>query len=246
MTDEPSIFGVENSATRNDKEETDAKAQAAENLVGLKGPAETVSERGYKWIKNLKKQTGKNIPELVATTQQTDPFFSGSKMDRRQAEWFAKMWKQHYEGQTGIHLRRIHYKLATLAFAKLNGKPYKLAKIDFDFLIEASRHARLLGLVPADAFDDHRNPDPYALNWHWAEAREPQAPAPYFGPELPALRLNPLSVDWTLDTPEVTGYDPDDYLDRRYLLELWIEKSTMDDILVPLCDELGVRLAPSV
>jgi hypothetical protein len=52
-------------------------------------------------------------------------------------------------------------------------------------------------------------------------------------------------LDWTLDTPRVDGYAPDDYLDRKYLIELWIEKSTMDDILVPVARELGIRLVTS-
>ena len=97
--------------------------------------------------------------------------------------------------------------------------------------------------MPAEAFDDHRNGDPYDLNWRSANMGEPASPigwqADWF---LPSLRLSFASLNWTLDTPAVDGYDPDDSLDRACLLEFWIEKSTMDDILVPVAQELGIRL----
>jgi len=100
--------------------------------------------------------------------------------------------------------------------------------------------------VPADAFDDHRNPDPYPLNWCRAEERAPSVSVPDAYWPLPSLNVNFSSLDWGVESAQVTGYNPDDYLDRAYYLELWIEKSTMDDILVPLCGDLGVRLVPSI
>jgi hypothetical protein len=206
-----------------------------------------LGERGYDWIHQLRKQTGKTIPELLALSRQNDPFFAGSPTDLKQAGWFTRMWEQEYKGQSGIHIRRGHYHLDAISYPKLNGMPYRNCYPDWNHLNECSRVARLLGLVPADAFDDHRNPDPYALNWKMADVREPSvvdedSQLLWF---LPSLRLNFSSVNWTLDKPSVEGYDPDDYLDRAYVLEIWVEKSTMDDILVPLTQELGVRLVPS-
>lgn len=100
--------------------------------------------------------------------------------------------------------------------------------------------------MPAEAFDDHRNSDPYDLDWRGTGDGEPTIIGAYQSEWiLPSLRLNFSSADWAVDDPTVTGYDPDDFLDRRYLLELWVEKSTMDDILAPLTQELGIRLVPS-
>ena len=65
---------------------------------------------------------------------------------------------------------------------------------------------------------------------------------------LSEFRLPAIScfLGWSpsseLGAPEVVGYTDDDYLDRAYILEIWIEKTTMDDILVPLCRELGINL----
>lgn len=207
---------------------------------------ERMNERGYQWIKNLKEQTGKNIPDLLALSRVNDPFFTGTKTHERQAQWFAKMWKQKYEGQTGIHIRRVHYLLQSKPYPKLNGKPYTNCKADWKELLECSRVARLLGLVPVEAFEDRRNPDPYPLNWRMAEVRSPQVFAPYFFWGLPSLRFEDLSaLHWSMDVPRVEGYEPDDYLDRAYLIEVWIEKSTMDDILLPLSRDMGFRLVPS-
>jgi hypothetical protein len=207
-----------------------------------------MSQRGYNWILELKKQTGKNIPELLALTRENDPFFAGTAVHWKKAKWFATMWKREYEGQTGIHLRRVHYHLdAKKNVRKLDGKPYRNAYKDWCYLLECSKFARDLYLVPADAFDDHQNPDPYPLNWRGQRDVEysPDFMDPYFGWDLPSLRCDLSSADWRIGTPQVSGYTPHDYQDRAYLCELWIEKSTMDDVLRPLADDLGIRLVPS-
>jgi hypothetical protein len=43
------------------------------------------------------------------------------------------------------------------------------------------------------------------------------------------------------DVEDVSGYDYH-ATDQPYYVELWIEKSTMDDVLVPICEELHVNL----
>jgi hypothetical protein len=205
-----------------------------------------MSDFGFQWIKSLKKQTGRNIPDLLALSRQRDPFFIGSKKDRKRAEWFARMWEQQYHHQTGLHLRRIHYRLDAISFPKLKGMPYKNVKGDWLYLLEASRCARLLRLVPADAFIDRRNDEPRELNWNGdALYGNLSLIPPLFSWDLPSLGINLSSADWTIDAPQVSGYFPNDYRDRAYYIELWIEKSTMNDILVPLTNELGVRLVPS-
>jgi len=217
------------------------------NITTIRADVNESVGRGFDWIHDLKKKTGKKyIPELLALSRDHDPFFIGSPAHIEQGQWFAQMWEQKYKGQTGIHIRRVHYHLQALGdFPNLQGMPYRNTKIDWRHLELACMYARTLGLVPADAFDDHRNGDPYPLNWSMADVRSPEATETYFFWQLPELRLNLSSLDWTLDTPRVDGYSPDDYLDRAYLVELWIEKSTMDDILVPIVNELGIRLVTS-
>jgi len=205
-----------------------------------------VSKRLTGWLGDLMRETGKTRRELLVLADQSDPFYAGKMPAQKQAaEWFARMWEQEYKGQTGIHLRRCHYHIDAIRFRKINGMPYTNTRRDWVMLTEASKWARILQLVPADAFDDHRNAEPYPLNWSTADLGQPTVfGAEQYGWSLPRVS----SWDWTLRTPRtprVDGYAPDDYLNRAYLLEVWIEKSTMDDILKPLCDKLGVRLVSS-
>jgi len=53
------------------------------------------------------------------------------------------------------------------------------------------------------------------------------------------------SVDWGLPSPSVCGYDYA-IADQPYHVELWVEKSTMDDVLLPIGRELGVNVVTSL
>jgi len=76
---------------------------------------------GYEWVRALKKETGKTIPELLALQRGNDPFFVGSSLDKQEAKWFARMWEKQYAGRTGVHLRRVYYRLGAIGFKKLDG-----------------------------------------------------------------------------------------------------------------------------
>jgi len=54
-------------------------------------------------------------------------------------------------------------------------------------------------------------------------------------------------VEGNLTLPEVfaTGYRYSELEDQPYHIELWIEKSTMNDILLPLCEKLGINYVTS-
>jgi hypothetical protein len=158
----------------------------------------------------------------------------------RLAEWFAGLWQRG--GSTG-HLRRLHYRMVTGAerAERHDGSPYENTKTCSSELDQAAKFARYLGLVDAEAITDRRN-DPAIVN---CPPREGE-PEPYVT----------LTEDWQrkLAIPELTlpgelrlprpwayGYDYE-HADQAALLEVWIEKSTMNDVLVPLCRNLGINL----
>jgi hypothetical protein len=102
-------------------------------------------------------------------------------------------------------------------------------------------------MVRPDAFEDHRNPPPHIF----------MAPTPLR--VLPRVQLSDMG-DWllpwiesdlstlvSLPLPIVDMIDGYMYApsDQPYLVEIWIEKSTMDDVLLPLCEELHVNLVTS-
>ena len=195
----------------------------------------------YNWIKKLKKEHKINIPELLALHKKNDPFFTGSPSTRAEAEWFAGLWDK-FGYKKGIHPRRVHYQLVSQSPLpqRPDGKPYKNNENSWDYLCDASKYARDLDLVSPHAFVDRRNPEPHI--YHNAE----DPPAPYMYKEfdlwpLPAINASVELDDWRW--PKIFNYGYS-YSEGRQpiLLEIWVEKSTMDDVLLPLCEQYGVNL----
>jgi hypothetical protein len=124
-----------------------------------------------------------------------DPFYV-TPGRRSKAEWFAALWRQHCEGRRDsqgrpsiMHIRGIHYVLISLKDRPIregNAKAYENTERCFKEMDEASRDARLLGLIPIDRIDDQRNDAPveYLPNYaaddhrnasvHVNKGREPQ------------------------------------------------------------------------
>jgi hypothetical protein len=187
---------------------------------------------------------------LHALSWKNDPYFAGAESNRAQAEWFAALWDR-FDFPRGVHLRRIHYVLVSQEppVALLGGGGYANTEACFNELIDASRAARHLGMVAPDAFEDHRNPRPLLF-------ADPPLPEGYDGEpswfledllgwHLPRINTSVESSSLFLPDITVAGYS---YClqDQPYHLELWIEKSTMNDVLAPICEGLGVNLATGV
>ncbi len=195
----------------------------------------SVITNGYSEIKQIAKACGCRITDLLALAPANDPFYAGSPAGRRDAEWFARIWEQFNFG-SGTHLRRIHYRIVSQdpPIPKPDGKPYLNTDNDWKYLGSASLAARYLGLVPAENFIDRRNPKPQAF-WKFQECNPSIRVYDHFPdiwmpqcPDMPALTL--------------TGFE----MQQNFLTEVWCEKSTMNDILVPLCQSLGTNLVTGV
>jgi hypothetical protein len=192
----------------------------------------------------LREQEGRKRPavDLMVLSPQHDPFNSGTPGDIANAEWFAEA----FGSATGTHLRRIHYRLVARGdVMRADGKLYENDKDSWNYLNEASRHARYLGLVDPEDLVDRRNPEPHihmAPGWDlepdWRyelDTNRFQRIPTHLGGEF-RYRYSPL-VDVST---EVGGYIYEEAL-QPYLVEVWAEKTTMNDILIPLCRRLGVN-----
>src|SRR5262245_15426365 len=83
----------------------------------------------YDLIRELKRQSGHPISQLLALDRKNDPFYVGSALDWEQAHWFAEIWRGYGFGK-GAHLRRIHYRVAVTGDAtKHDGKPYENTEV---------------------------------------------------------------------------------------------------------------------
>lgn len=187
----------------------------------------------YAEIKRLSKSLGVRVTDLIALAPQNDPFYTGTQNDWALAEWFAGLW--HAFGyQDGVHLRRIHYQVVSQNPPVMlpNGLPYENTMECWDLLNLASKSARYLGLVNAAAFVDRRNAEAVV----YAKSHQ-------FSPEV-YVDAYVSSYDFRFPNfPTLPHYGLSSYqADQAYHMEIWCEKSTMNDILLPLCEQYQANL----
>ncbi|HEV2581245.1 MAG TPA: hypothetical protein VGT44_10385 [Ktedonobacteraceae bacterium] len=187
----------------------------------------------YEYIKQLARETGARVTDLIPLAPQNDPFYTGTPNDWALGEWFAHLW-QAFGYTTKVHIRRVHYQIISQRPAVLlpNGKPYENTEECWGVLNLASKAARYLRLVDPAAFDDRRNPDP--LTYADYQVYEPGVST--------SLRL--WAGDLRLPAfPDLPDYYVRDFKGtQRYHLEVWCEKSTMNDVLGPLCQAFRANL----
>jgi hypothetical protein len=205
----------------------------------------SIPQFGYAFIQQLKKAQACTVPDLLALAAKNDPFYAGGKASRCQAAWFAALWER-FRFPRGVHLRRIHYQVVSPGdVQKPDGTLYANTERDWEFLDEASKQARHLRLVDPTAFVDRRNPQPH-LFLHDDALAAPRWHSVFPAWEFPRLRTDLTGeIDWQLPEFQVHGYE---YTEARqpFHLEVWVEKGTMDDVLLPLCRRYGVNLVTGI
>jgi hypothetical protein len=203
---------------------------------------------GYEFIKALAKASRCKVPDLLAMGRCNDPFYAGAAGYRVWGEWFAAIWLEH-EFPAGTHVRRVHYRLVSRKERVLrpDGKPFVNNKDCWNKLEVASKYARHLGLLDAMDFEDRRNPDPHLF----ADYGEGIPSPSWFVDDIPPLTLPRIptdlgeGLDLSIPRPGVQGYEPA-LGDQPYHLEVWIEKSTENDELIPVCEEFQANLITGV
>lgn len=186
----------------------------------------------YDTIKQLARETGRKVTDLIALAAQNDPFYQGTPTTTALAEWFAELYYRQGWNRIRNHIRRCHYQIVSLSATLPNGKPYENTMECWDTLLIASKAARYLHLVEMASFDDRRNDDPVSY-----------APGHAYDPSI-SISDYLYSSDLQLpDFPDEPGYSVDSYEpEQRYHTELWCEKTTMNDVLLPLCQRYGAVL----
>jgi hypothetical protein len=187
----------------------------------------------YESIKSLAKQLRRPVSELIALSPQNDPFYVGTERDKSLGGWFRDLWRK-FGYSTGVHIRRMHYAIVSqnppISFPPSdkypNGKPYQNTLECWGELTNAAKAARYLKYVDPAAFVDRRNEDPKSYDEWWVEKQADS--------DITDV------LDETSDIAMPTLYDAPYYelkeftSPQRYHLEIWCEKSTMNDILIPL------------
>lgn len=189
----------------------------------------------YEAIKMLAAERKCKTEDLMVLARNNDPFYVGTDAHWRDAEWFKNVW-QNFEYQHGseIHLRRIHYRLISQKEPIMlpSGLPYINTNKCWGYLGIASKYARWLNLVDPAAFDDRRNGKPKIFIDEEV----------IFSPSAEIYDSLEFGFEFP-DLPDLPGYSIFGFKpEQPYHLEVWCEKSTMNDVLEPFCEEYGVNL----
>ena len=200
--------------------------------------AQAFNGNGYHRLHQMAVELGRPVGTLLALASDNDPFFADREQRRHDAQWFAKLWRRLHLG-AGVHLRRIHYVLVSQdkPISSANGEPYVNTTECWKALAKASRDARYLGLVPIEDFVDRRNDE---VIERLGVYEQPAA----LSIEDPNLLPTKIARPWV---PNLLPSPPDfvfskPVIDQRYHVELWAEKTTMNDILVDLADGYGLNV----
>lgn len=192
----------------------------------------------YQTIKQTARAIGRPVKDLIALAPVNDPFYAGVGHRGKAAEWFGSIWDNY--GTAGAHLRRIHYRLVSppegVRILLPDGREYQNTEKDWQYLCSASLAARYLDLVPFDGLVDRRNGEPMIF----------AAPADAVPEEVETHVVGGVDVD-VPDLPILPFYGrPNIPTVQEFIIEVWIEKSTQNDWLVPLCERRGVNLVVGI
>jgi hypothetical protein len=190
----------------------------------------------YGGIKELAKELRRPASTLYALAAGNDPFYITPGRIAG-AEWFAEQWHR-LNIPTSWHYRRIHYVFVSqrgeTIVVMLNGSPYENTVECWDWLCSTARDAIALELVPQEAFVDHRNAEPiiYLVEPGYSDAYISNTFAtglalPLF-PPLPALAFQRPVVP------------------QPYHIEVWAEKTTVNDVLEPLARQFEFNLVTGI
>ena len=164
---------------------------------------------------------------LVAMADKNDPFFIRPHR-RRKAEWFAKLWQEHCASRPNMHTRGIHYVLISLKDRpnrEGNVKPYENTEDCYNELIDASRDARLLDLVPISRIDDQRNDVPVEHLPNYADIDKPDAVLEVTDGAEPEIDVEPLD---TIDEPTPSLFTGDNPIEQLEVLGLTSPPEQLD------------------
>lgn len=182
----------------------------------------------YDEIKMLAADRGEKVADWLALSPGNDPFYVGAPGQAAKAEWFAEVYRRM--GRPGeAHIRRVHYWLVSKAFPKPDGTPYENTEKDWQLVTMAAKYARYLELVPVENIVDRRNPPP-VINAHYWDHETPRE----VRDRIDAESIRKQIVD------QFVCFNP--ARTQAYMLEVWCEKSTMNDVLNPLCQSHGANL----
>jgi hypothetical protein len=188
----------------------------------------------------LAKAHRRRLDTLYTLGSANDPFMADQDFRSKHVHWIARLFGT-MELSARVHVRQIHYKLVSqeTPVLQVDGTPYVNSSDCFNRLCDAIRDARYLGLIPTNWIIDRRNPEPIINHVNEDDvAAEVAVSAGSIKRHMFGSGYSPP----TIELPEtLLLHEP--HVGQRYHLEIWIEKSTANEVLLPLGREYGLNIA---
>lgn len=189
--------------------------------------------------------------DLLALSEKNDPYgvFSAGRIEK--AEWAAEIWQQMGEPSM-FHIRRMHYWLVSSGTKKPDGTIYQNTENDWKWLTDAVKYARYLNLLQADGLTDQRNPAPEICADYTGDYISVGVYDAEYDPDI-GMSYHGIfgSVEeYARNRAETAQFNSEIEIDYQraqpYHIELWAEKSTINDILLPICRRYGANLVTAL
>ena len=166
-------------------------------------------------------EAGCSMKDLTVLSGQRDPYRLDTPANHRDGRWLADHAGRFEDGEQ-IHLRGLHYKIASSEVVKPNGKRYVNDDADWVWVSEtAGKAARWLGYVAFEAIKDNRNAPPIIRPFDDADLE----PFLRTGVEIEI----PETIEPRIGIAGFVGRQP-------YRLAIFGEKSSLDPIVRPIAD----------
>lgn len=191
------------------------------------------------------------VDDVLALSRSHDPFYVIPDGSREQlAHWFVDtvvpLGIRLFGTVDDVHHRRLHYTLGTTGAPNHLGEPYRLST-PRSVLSSASSAARALGLLDDVRLADHRHRDALGHLYAMREPPQPEIVADGEGwvERLPTISAPSDTADSDAGSFRAEGYEHS-HADEATGLYVIVEKSTVDDVLEPVCEALGITFVPQV
>jgi hypothetical protein len=206
--------------------------------IQASAPAPAGAGRLRETIEAACAEAGCALKDLTVLAKHVDPYRIDIPARHAEGQWVARQIERDFRSGQRVHIRGLHYAIVAAGnIRKPNRKIYRNTGEDWQWLAEsAAKAARWLGYVDFDRISDNRNDAPSYYRTH-IPAETPTA----------ALSAWVSLLESTLKLGEVYVQKPYPRLDgfhrpQPYSMTIMGEKSSLKDVLDPICQRLGIDL----
>jgi hypothetical protein len=186
----------------------------------------------------LKKRERRTLEATYALSANAAPVMADRGYRLARARWFFDLFGR-LDMPVPFHVRRAFYRLVSqeTEIPQYNDKVFQNTSDCFNTLCDAVRDARYLDLISCDYVVDRRSPAPII---NFCAESDTDAEVYVSRGTTDSRDFGTTFAPPTYRLPGIWLSEP--RIGTRYHLEIWIEKSTANDVLLPLGREYGINV----